>query len=81
MITDWRRSDETDDDAIFLYNCGGEDALSLISPQQQDYYYLQGWHDTKHKLASGELCQEFERVQKEIEDLQNWTYTDNWEAF
>jgi L-lactate utilization protein LutC len=81
MIADWWRSNETDDDADFLYNCGEEDALSLISPQQQDYYYLQGWQDTKRKLASGELCEEFDRIQSEIEAAHNWTYTDEWEAF
>jgi hypothetical protein len=81
MITDWRRSDETDADAIFLYNCGENDALSLISPQQQNYYYLQGWQDTKRKLASGELCEQFDRIQSDLVAAKNWTYTDEWEAF
>jgi hypothetical protein len=64
---DWWRSPDADEDAYFLYNCGQEDALALEKPTSDDYYYLVGWHDTKRKLASGELCEEFARIQAEIE--------------
>lgn len=39
-----------------------------------------GWHDTKRKLARGELCQQFEQPIAEIEYQKNWT-PDEWEEF
>ncbi|WP_139253792.1 MULTISPECIES: hypothetical protein [Cyanophyceae] len=70
-----------DADARDNYIDGQYDALALLSPQSQDYYYLQGWHETKRKLANGELCQQFEQVQAEIEASKNWTYSEDWEEF
>jgi hypothetical protein len=69
---------------------GQNDAIELLSPQSKElspefdsgactlrdsYYYLQGWHDTKRKLASGELCWVYEEEQPQpVTD-------DDWEVF
>jgi hypothetical protein len=55
---------------------GQNDAIKLLSPQSDSYYYLQGWHDAKQKLASGELCWVYEKEQP-----QPVTDDDDWEVF
>lgn len=44
-----------DKDALFEYINGENDALNLETPASDDFYYLSGWHETKAKLARGEL--------------------------
>ena len=84
MYYDYRQDEnylhQRDEDALFEFINGQNDALNLKSPQSKDYYYLQGWHDTKRKLARGELCQQFEQHIAEIEYQKNWT-PDEWEEF
>ncbi len=65
-----------DEDARFEFINGQNDALSMLSPQSQDPYYLQGWHDTKRRLASGELCWLYEKQQQ-----QPPAATEDWEEF
>lgn len=65
------------DDAYFEYINGQNDAIDLISPQSNNKCYLEGWRDTKRKLANGELCQVYEEKQKQLKPS-----TDNqWEEF
>jgi hypothetical protein len=84
MYYDYRQDDlylsQRDEDALFEFINGQNDALNLKSPQSDSYYYLQGWYDTKRKLARGKQAREFERVQAEIEPQENWT-ADEWEEF
>ena len=84
MYYDYRQDEkylhQRDEDALFEFINGQNDALKLNSPQSEDYYYLQGWDDTKRKLARGELCQQFEQSIAEIEYQKNWT-PDEWEEF
>ncbi|WP_319422166.1 hypothetical protein [Pleurocapsa sp. FMAR1] len=47
-----------DEDALFEYINGENDALTLETPASDNCYYLSGWHETKAKLASGELTNE-----------------------
>jgi hypothetical protein len=60
---DWWRSEQADEDALLNYIDGENDALTLDKPTSNDYYYLMGWHDTKEKLARGELTIELEKEQ------------------
>ena len=54
---------------------GQNDAIDLLSPQSDSPYYLQGWQDTKRRLASGELCWVYEQQQQIFND------DDDWEVF
>lgn len=71
-------SESADADARDNFIDGQNDALALLSPQSQDYYYMMGWHDTKRKLANGKLCKEFEEAQTFIEAQKNWTDSEEW---
>lgn len=44
-----------DEDALFARIEGENDALILETPISDDDYYLTGWHDTKTRIANGEL--------------------------
>ncbi len=65
-----------DEQAYLEFIDGQNDAISLLSPQSDSYYYLQGWHDAKRRLASGELCWVYEEEQQ-----QPVTDDDDWEVF
>jgi hypothetical protein len=52
---DYLQLSSRDEDALFEYINGENDALTLETPASDDYYYLSGWHETKAKLARGEL--------------------------
>ncbi len=84
MYYDYRQDEkylnQRDEDALFEFINGQNDALNLNSPQSEDYYYLLRWHDTKRKLARGEQARGFEKVQAEIQLQKNWT-ADEWEEF
>ena len=54
-----------DEQARLEFIDGQNDAIELLSPQSNSYYYLQGWHDTKRRLASGELCWVFQEQKTE----------------
>ena len=54
-----------DEQAYLEFIDGQNDAIELLSPQSNSYYYLQGWHDTKRRLASGELCWVFQEHKTE----------------
>ena len=54
---------------------GQNDAIDLLSPQSDSYYYLEGWHDAKRRLASGELCWLYPKQQTFNND------DDDWEVF
>ena len=54
---------------------GQNDAIDLLSPQSDSPYHLQGWQDTKRRLASGELCWVYEQQQQIFND------DDDWEVF
>ena len=51
-----------DEDALFDYTNGENDALVIDNPALNNYYYLMGWYDTKAKLARGELTNQMETV-------------------
>ena len=63
-----------DEQAYLEFIDGQNDAIELLSPQNQSYYYLEGWHDVKRKLASGELCWVYQQQQQPETD-------DEWEVF
>jgi hypothetical protein len=65
------------DDAYFEYINGQNDAIDLMPPQSNNKCYLEGWHDAKRRLASGELCWIYEERQKENEPSTD----DRWEEF
>ena len=54
-----------DEQARLEFIDGQNDAIELLSPQSNSYYYLQDWQDTKRKLASGELCWVFQEQKTE----------------
>lgn len=47
-------------DVHFEYISGQNDAIDLLSPQSKSKCYLEGWRDTKRKLAQGKLCKAYE---------------------
>lgn len=63
-----------DEQAYLEFIDGQNDAIELLSPQNQSYYYLEGWHDAKRKLASGELCWVYQQQQQPTDD-------NDWEVF
>ena len=63
---------QADEDALFDYIDGENDALALEQPASNNYYYLMGWHDTKDKLAKGELTIELAREPENNTDDNNW---------
>lgn len=65
-----------DEDALNQFIDGQNDAIDLLTPQSQDYYYLLGWQDAKRKLASGELCWVYEKQQEPSR-----SDDDDWEEF
>ena len=66
---------QADEDALFDYIDGENDALTLEQPASNNYYYLLGWHDTKDKLARGELTIEFKEEKVNNLDDDNWEYS------
>lgn len=66
-----------DEDALFAYIDGENDALVLDAPVKNDYYYLMGWYDTKAKLARGELTAQL----KIITSCNVNACIDDWEIF
>lgn len=66
-----------DEDALFDYINGENDALILETPTSTDYYYLKGWYDTKAKLARGELTEQLET----IASCSINASIDDWEVF
>lgn len=59
-----------DEDALFEYINGENDALTLETPASDDYYYLSGWYETKAKLARGELTIEVNK--SNLTDKNEW---------
>ena len=53
---------------------GQNDAIDLLSPQSDSYYYLEGWRDAKRRLTRGELCWVYTKQQQLTTD-------DDWEVF
>ena len=53
---------QQDEDALFDYINGENDALVLDSPVIHNYYYLMGWHDTKARLERGENIPQLEEI-------------------
>ena len=45
-----------DEQALSEFIDGENDAITLIKPQSDSYYYLEGFKQTKRKLASGKEC-------------------------
>ena len=64
-----------DEQALSDFIDGQNDAIDLLSPQSDSPYYLQGWQDTKRRLAKGELCWVYEHQQQAFND------DDDWEVF
>ena len=64
-----------DEQALSDFIDGQNDAIDLLSPQSDSPYYLEGWHDTKRRLADGELCWVYEQQQQTFND------DDDWEVF
>lgn len=58
---DYSQLSRRDEDALFARIDGENDALILETPNSDDYYYLTGWHDTKNRIANGELNKVKER--------------------
>ena len=52
---DYSQLSKRDEDALLNRIDGENDALNLETPSSNDHYYLTGWHDTKARLANGEL--------------------------
>ena len=61
-----------DEQAYLEFIDGQNDAIELLSPQNQSYYYLEGWHDAKRKLALGELCWVYPKQQQQPTDDNDW---------
>ena len=55
---------------------GQNDAIDLLSPQSDSYYYLEGWHDAKRRLADGELCWVYPKHRQPVINT-----NDDWEVF
>lgn len=53
---------QQDEDALFDYINGENDALVLDSPALNNYYYLMGWHETKARLDRGEIIAQIEEI-------------------
>jgi hypothetical protein len=88
MYYDYRQDEDylaqRDDDALFAFINGQNDALLMLSPQDSnDPCYMDGWRDAKRRLAKEEpeICRVFEQAQAEIERQKNWTATKEWEEF
>ena len=88
MYYDYRQDEDylaqRDEDALFAFINGQNDALSMLSPQDSnDPCYMDGWRDAKRRLAKGEpeICRAFEQAQAEIEWQKNWTATEEWGEF
>lgn len=64
-----------DEQAYSEFIDGQNDAIELLSPQSDSHYYLEGWHDTKRRLATGELCWVYEQQQQQP------VTSDDWEVF
>ena len=55
-----------DEDALFDYINGENDALVLDNPALNNYYYLMGWHDTKTSLERNELTERIENINNNL---------------
>lgn len=79
MYYDYRQDEDylvsMAEDEKFAFINGQNDALLMLSPQDNDPCYMDGWHDAKRRLAKGEpeICRAFEQIQK--------TTTEKWEEF
>ena len=62
-----------DEDALFEYINGENDALVLENPVLHNYYYLMGWYDTKAKLARGEIIPQLKEI-AEYETTEDWEF-------
>lgn len=61
-----------DEQARLEFIDGQNDAIALLSPQSDSPYYLQGWHDTKRRLTTGELCWVYEQQQPTSTVFETW---------
>lgn len=55
-----------DEDALFDYINGENDALVLDNPALNNYYYLMSWHDVKASLERGELTERLENINNNL---------------
>lgn len=55
-----------DEDALFDYINGENDALVLDNPALNNYYYLMGWHDAKASLERNELTERIENINNNL---------------
>lgn len=68
-------TDLREEDQYHCYIDGQNDALTLEIPQEPDNYcYMQGWQDTKDKLAAGDpqVCNALIKASIKQSDLDHW---------